>query len=917
MKLARVMRAAVVGSAVTSVVFRLSAQSVSDYAIRVSASAQSNPPQIILSWPGDPSATGYTLYRKTVQAGSWGTGIVLSAGATGYLDSGVASGGAYEYRISKSAPSYYGEGYVYAGIEAPLVESRGKVVLVVDNTFAANLTSELARLQQDLVGDGWTVLRHDVSRADSVTNIKATILLDYSSDPGSVRSVFLFGHVPVPYSGRVAPDGHLDHLGAWPADLYYGEVDGIWTDLTVTSVGASDPRNHNIPGDGKFDQTSLPSDVDLQVGRVDLANLPAFSQSEGELLRQYLNKDHNFRHKHTTAERRGLIDDHLGLSTGEPLAVNGWGNFAAFFGASNTFAADWLTTLNSQSYLWGYGCGSGTFTSCSGVASTTQLATSDPRAVFTMFFGSYFGDWDSQDNFLRAALATPTYTLTSAWAGRPYWVCHHMALGETIGFSARLSQNNNIYAAGSFARQIHVALMGDPTLRMHIVAPTTNLVAAVNGAGGVDLSWNGSPDTVLGYHVYRATNAAGPFTRINATLIAGTNYTDTASSSAATNYMVRAVKLEVSGSGSYYNASQGIFQTVSVPPSLPVLTITAQSTNKIYGAPLPAFTALYSGFTNGDTPASLTSLPVLSTTATSTNPVGTYPIQASGAVSSNYTIQYVDGTLAILPAATTGLVTSAANPSLPGQPVTFTLTLGAVAPGAGTPTGTVQFKFDGTNAGAPAVLSGAAASCTNAGLAPGLHTVRAEYAGDGNFTGTTNVLSPSQLINTPPVAGPVIVQRDPATGVKVSVATLLSNASDADRDPLAFTGYSASSANGGITSSNSGWIFYTPATGFTNTDTFTYAVSDGWAAPVNGLVTVIVRTNTGPSPNLTIIDLGGGAFYILGDGVPDRTYRIQSAEAAESTNWQTLGPALADPYGIFQFNDTNGSQQRFYRSVYP
>jgi len=307
----------------------------------------------------------------------------------------------------------------------------------------------------------------------------------------------------------------------------------------------------------------------------------------------------------------------------------------------------------------------------------------------------------------------------------------------------------------------------------------------------------------------------------------------------------------------------------------------------------------------------------LSTTATSTNPVGTYPIQASGAVSSNYTIQYVDGTLAILPAATTGLVTSAANPSLPGQPVTFTLTLGAVAPGAGTPTGTVQFKFDGTNAGAPAVLSGAAASCTNAGLAPGLHTVRAEYAGDGNFTGTTNVLSPSQLINTPPVAGPVIVQRDPATGVKVSVATLLSNASDADRDPLAFTGYSASSANGGIVASNSGWIFYTPATGFTNTDTFTYAVSDSWAAPVNGLVTVIVRTNTGPSPNLTIIDLGGGAFYILGDGVPDRTYRIQSAEAAESTNWQTLGPALADPYGIFQFNDTNGSQQRFYRSVYP
>ena len=59
-----------------------------------------------------------------------------------------------------------------------------------------------------------------------------------------------------------------------------------------------------------------------------------------------------------------------------------------------------------------------------------------------MFFGSYFGDWDSPNNFLRAPLATPTYTLTSAWAGRPYWMFHHMALGETIGFSTRLTQNN-------------------------------------------------------------------------------------------------------------------------------------------------------------------------------------------------------------------------------------------------------------------------------------------------------------------------------------------------------------------------------------------------------------------------------------------------------------------------------------------
>ena len=185
---------------------------------------------------------------------------------------------------------------------------------------------------------------------------------------------------------------------------------------------------------------------------------------------------------------------------------------------------------------------------------------------------------------------------------------------------------------------VHIALMGDPTLRMHMVAPASNLVAVANGSGGVDLSWSPSTDTVLGYNVYRSATMRRTFHPPQRGF--DHHHEFHGRRAGDQHYMVRAVKLEVSGSGSYYNASQGIFQSF-VPVVLPVLTISAQNTNKVYGAPLPAFTPLYSGFTNGDTPASLTAQPVLSTPATSTSPVGTYPIQASGAVSSNYTIQYV------------------------------------------------------------------------------------------------------------------------------------------------------------------------------------------------------------------------------------------------------------------------------------
>ncbi len=89
--------------------------------------------------------------------------------------------------------------------------------------------------------------------------------------------------------------------------------------------------------------------------------------------------------------------------------------------------------------------------------------------------------------------------------------------------------------------------------------------------------------------------------------------------------------------------------TVTAAP----LTITANNQTKIYGAALPTLTASYSGFVNGDTPASLTTQPTLTTTATASSHVGTYAITASGAADSDYTISYVGGTLSVALAALT------------------------------------------------------------------------------------------------------------------------------------------------------------------------------------------------------------------------------------------------------------------------
>jgi len=558
-----------------------------DYAVQMSAQVDVSSPKVTLNWIQDSTGipNNYVVSRKAPDAASWQTLATLPGTTTSYVDSNVALYNAYEYQVQKVAGGYVGYGYICAGVNSLFAENRGTVVLVVDNTYAANLAAELARLQQDLVGDGWNVVRRDVARDSSVTQVKESIHAVYAADPANVKAVFLFGHVPVAYSGNIVPDGHVpDHQGAWPSDAYYGDMDGNWTDTIVNNTAASSTRNQNVPGDGKFDQSDLPSTVELQVGRVDLANLPgrlvwggpATFPSELELLRNYLEKDHKFRHRMIAAPARAVIHDSFGIRSGEAFAASGYRSLSALVGPSSvttlTNKGEWIPMLHQNSYLWAYGCGAGSYSSIGGLGNTGQyqdgitpeLVQADIKAIFTMVFGSWLGDWDTEDNIMRAVLATPTEGLTSCWSGRPHWFMHHMGIGEPIGYCARLAQNNGLQGiyrnqVNSAAGQIHIALMGDPTLRMTPVVPPSAFVASPSADGAV-LSWNASSDSVLGYHVYRADNPAGPFTRVNSSFITGTTYRDAGQT--APIYMVRAVKLETGSSGSYYNPSQGIFASV-------------------------------------------------------------------------------------------------------------------------------------------------------------------------------------------------------------------------------------------------------------------------------------------------------------------------------------------------------------------
>jgi hypothetical protein len=99
------------------------------------------------------------------------------------------------------------------------------------------------------------------------------------------------------------------------------------------------------------------------------------------------------------------------------------------------------------------------------------------------------------------------------------------------------------------------------------------------------------------------------------------------------------------------------------------------------------------------------------------------------------------------PAVTTVALGSSVNPAVTGQSVTFTATVATVAPGAGTPTGTVTFKDGSVVLGTVAVGAGGKATLTTSFATAGGHAITATYSGDAAFVGSSQALT--EQVNVP------------------------------------------------------------------------------------------------------------------------------------------------------------------------
>lgn len=459
---------------------------------------------LLLKWTEEAGVNNYIISKRFLGQTTYQLVANVPSSENSYLDTDITEKLLYEYKITKSKTSGSTLGFLSGGKKVTQIYSSGYILLLIKSNISEALTAEIERYENDLHMENWTTFKEVVSDTHSVDQVKA-IIKNYYQEYTSLKTVVLIGNIPVPYSGLINPDGHPDHLGAWPCDAYYADMDGLWTDTNINNDLATGFRNDNVPEDGKFDQSNI-GKVELEIGRIDFSNLPAFPQSEIELTRNYFNKNHDFRTCKTKFRHRGLIQNNF-PSFAEAFGQSGVNNFSRMFGPDSVFYLPYKSTLQTEDYLWSYGCGPGNYTGAGGIGNTFELVNENHKTVFTMLFGSYFGDWDNENNYLRATLATGN-TLTNVWAGRPHWYFQHMAMGFNIGYSTKLTQNNNSeFPTGFGGKSVHIALMGDPSLTMYPVE-TIDSISYTIDKNSVNLAWhvNDTTDIVAFDLYYKSKN---------------------------------------------------------------------------------------------------------------------------------------------------------------------------------------------------------------------------------------------------------------------------------------------------------------------------------------------------------------------------------------------------------------------------
>lgn len=136
----------------------------------VTVDVNESAPSVTFTWDEQTDGVDIQVSRREIgQVGpaAWNPLATIAHPNVSYTDSSLQSGIAYEYKVYReyvSGDISWAASYIAVGVAAELVETRGRMLLLVEAGMGQALAPELAELEMDLVGDGWEVIRKDLPR---------------------------------------------------------------------------------------------------------------------------------------------------------------------------------------------------------------------------------------------------------------------------------------------------------------------------------------------------------------------------------------------------------------------------------------------------------------------------------------------------------------------------------------------------------------------------------------------------------------------------------------------------------------------------------------------------------------------------------------------------------------------------------
>jgi Abnormal spindle-like microcephaly-assoc'd, ASPM-SPD-2-Hydin len=179
-----------------------------------------------------------------------------------------------------------------------------------------------------------------------------------------------------------------------------------------------------------------------------------------------------------------------------------------------------------------------TFIGCQGISSSKQTTGGDPATgqlavtPTTMSFGNVAVGGNSAQQGKLTAGAADVQVTTADWNGQGYSL-------SGISFPATVPAGQSISFTVTFAPEAAGSTPGSLVFDSNATnSPTTETMSGTGTQSqsqhSVALSWDASTSQVIGYNVYRRIGSSGTYTKINPSVNAATNYTDTSVQSGQT-----------------------------------------------------------------------------------------------------------------------------------------------------------------------------------------------------------------------------------------------------------------------------------------------------------------------------------------------------------------------------------------------